>query len=99
MTVCRECRNCETFCERARDLARASTRAPSYTKTANLARESRDEFRRINLHFHDLRREAGKNDLCGFCVFCVDRLSLWCCRPFYLSKNVTLPTAFPSIVT
>lgn len=32
---------------------------PTYSKTANLTPESRAALREIDLHFHDLRREAG----------------------------------------
>ena len=32
---------------------------PAYTKTANLTPESRAALNAIDLHFHDLRREAG----------------------------------------
>ena len=38
---------------------------PSYTATANLTPESRAALRAINLHFHDLRREAGSRWLDG----------------------------------
>ena len=38
---------------------------PGYTKTMNLDAPSRAAFRQINLHFHDLRREAGSRWLDG----------------------------------
>ena len=38
---------------------------PSYTKTMNLSPESRKVLAEINLHFHDLRREAGSRWLEG----------------------------------
>ena len=38
---------------------------PEFTKTENLAPESRAAFTRINLRFHDLRREAGSRWLDG----------------------------------
>lgn len=38
---------------------------PKYTNTANLTPESRAELARIDLHFHDLRREAGSRWLEG----------------------------------
>jgi integrase len=38
---------------------RAHGHAPHYTHTANLSRASREALAAIDLHFHDLRREAG----------------------------------------
>ena len=38
---------------------------PHYTRTGNLTRESRDDLAAIDLHFHDLRREAGSRWLEG----------------------------------
>jgi integrase len=38
---------------------------PTYTKTMNMSAESRAAFQTINLHFHDLRREAGSRWLDG----------------------------------
>jgi integrase len=38
---------------------------PSYTTTMNLTPESRAKLQAINLHFHDLRREAGSRWLDG----------------------------------
>ena len=38
---------------------------PTYTKTANLAPTSRAALKAIDLHFHDLRREAGSRWLDG----------------------------------
>lgn len=38
---------------------------PEFTKTENLAPEARSAFARINLRFHDLRREAGSRWLDG----------------------------------
>ena len=37
----------------------------TYTETANLSAESRAAFENIDLHFHDLRREAGSRWLEG----------------------------------
>lgn len=39
--------------------------SPTYTKTANLTVESRAALQAIDLHFHDLRREAGSRWLEG----------------------------------
>ena len=39
--------------------------APHYTRTGNLRRASRDDLAAIDLHFHDLRREAGSRWLEG----------------------------------
>ena len=38
---------------------------PTYTETANLTPESRAALNAIDLHFHDLRREAGSRWLDG----------------------------------
>ncbi|MEQ1761104.1 MAG: site-specific integrase [Vicinamibacterales bacterium] len=38
---------------------------PTYTETANLSSESREALATIDLHFHDLRREAGSRWLDG----------------------------------
>ena len=40
-------------------ILKAHGHAPTYTAGANLDEESRAMLREINLHFHDLRREAG----------------------------------------
>jgi integrase len=59
--------------QRVKDIKRAWNTAvlkahghePSYTKTANLSAESRRVYEAIDLHFHDLRREAGSRWLEG----------------------------------
>lgn len=44
---------------------RAHGHIPAYSKTKNLTPELRTAFKAINLHFHDLRREAGSRWLDG----------------------------------
>lgn len=44
---------------------KAHGHVPTFTKTANLSAESRQVFEAIDLHFHDLRREAGSRWLEG----------------------------------
>ena len=44
---------------------KAHGHTPTYTKTANLTEASRGALRAIDLHFHDLRREAGSRWLEG----------------------------------
>ena len=59
--------------QRVKDIKRAWTTAvlqahgytPRFTATANLSLESRAALAAINLHFHDLRREAGSRWLEG----------------------------------
>jgi integrase len=46
-------------------ILRSHGHEPTYSDTANLSPESRAELRRINLHFHDLRREAGSRWMDG----------------------------------
>jgi integrase len=49
----------------ARAVLKAHGHKPTYTKTMNLTPESRAELKTVNLHFHDLRREAGSRWLDG----------------------------------
>ncbi len=44
---------------------KANEHTPSYTKSKNLTVASRAALKKINLHFHDLRREAGSRWLEG----------------------------------
>jgi integrase len=44
---------------------KAHGHTPVYTTTANLTAESRAALKAINLHFHDLRREAGSRWMDG----------------------------------
>ena len=44
---------------------KAHGQTPAYTRTGNLTADSRVAYRTIDLHFHDLRREAGSRWLEG----------------------------------
>ena len=44
---------------------KAHGHTPTYTKTAQLSAASRADLKGVNLHFHDLRREAGSRWLEG----------------------------------